>query len=60
MSPNVFEINEDDFIKIHVLVNFMQCFFLLCKRKICRTSKKIAGPVDLRCYWSYGASNILS
>ena len=41
-------------------VNFMQCFFILCQRKICRTSKTFAGPVDPRCYWSYGATSILS
>ena len=42
------------------LVNFMQYFFLLCSRKICRTNIIFAEPVDPRCYWSYGASNILS
>ena len=30
MSPNIFAINEDKIIKINVVVNFMQCSFLLC------------------------------
>ena len=55
MSPNVFEINEDEVYKLYVVVNFMQC----SKKKI-RTSKTFAGPVDAMCYWSYRASIILS
>ena len=34
MSPNVFEINEVQiYKKINVVVNFIQCSFLLCYRK---------------------------
>ena len=35
-------------------------FFLFIFKKKCRTSKNVAGPVDPRWYWSYGASYSLS
>ena len=38
----------------------MPCFFLICLGKVCGTNKDFAGPVDPRCSWSYGASNILA
>ena len=37
-----------------LLVNFMQYFFFCC------ISKNLAAAVDLRCYWPYGTSTILS
>ena len=60
MSPNVLEINENKINKGNVVGEFYAMFFLVMLRKICKASKKIVGPVDARCYWSYGASNILS
>ena len=60
MSPNVFEINEDKIYKDKCCGEFYAMFFLVMLKKKCRTSKKCAGPVDARCYWSYRASIILS
>ena len=41
MSPNVFDINEDKIYKDNcIVVNFMQCSFLLCYRKN-------VGPVNI-------------
>ena len=38
----------------------VQNVFEINEDEMTRTSKKFAGPVDPRCYWSYGASNSLS
>ena len=60
MSPNVFEINEDNIYKDKCCGEFYSMFFLVMLKKKCRTSKSFAGPADARCYWSYRASIILS
>ena len=60
MSPNVFEINEDKIYEDKCSGEFYAMFFLVILKNKCRTSKKIAGPADARCYWSYRASMILS
>ena len=59
--PDVFEINEDEINKnkccLWILCNF---FSFYIKEKFVGPRKTFAGPVDPRCYWSYGASNSLS
>ena len=59
MSPIDFEINEDKMYKDKCGESYAM-FFLVMLKKICRTSKPFAGPVDARYYWSYRASIILS
>ena len=60
MPPNVFEINGDKINKINVVSEFYAIFSLVMLKNFFYNSIKFAGPVDPRCYWSYGASNILS
>ena len=60
MSPNVFEKNEDKIYKVKCCSEFYAMFYLVMLKKKIRTSRNFAGPADNSCYWSYGASIILS
>ena len=46
MSPNVFEINEDEIYKDKCCGESYAMFFLVMLKKKCKTSKHFAGPID--------------
>ena len=48
MSPNIFEINEDNIYKDKCCGESYAMFFLVMFKKKCRTSKHFAGPVDAK------------
>ena len=59
--PYVFEINEDEITKKIVCEFYAMFFSFYIKENFVGPVKNFAGPVDPRCYWSYGgASNSLS
>ena len=60
LSQNVSEINEDKINKNQCCWRILSNVFSYVQGKICRTSKKFAGAVEPRCYWSCEVSNILS
>ena len=57
MSLNYFEINEDKKIKMNFVSEFY-VFLCYVKEEIVGPVKILVVPVDPRCYWSYGASEI--
>ena len=60
MSPNVFEKNEDKLYKDKCCGEFFAMFYLVMLKKKIRTSRNFARPAENSCFWSYGASIILS